>query len=183
MLKQPYHRLFGVPLLAASMGVLATPAVTQSYPSDMIRIVTSGPAGTPPDIITRIVANELGQSEGGGLHRHDVAEGKLESLAFVACEGFPRLDRFSLVLELQPEARRPTSRLSDARQVCDRIWTHTQMLDTLTLGVLLEPRDAGAHEHNRMTVLLKMAGDDHGPVVRAALMRRTNQHATRSRHG
>jgi tripartite-type tricarboxylate transporter receptor subunit TctC len=64
MLKQPYHRLFGVPLLAASMGVLATPAVTQSYPSDMIRIVTSGPAGTPPDIITRIVANELGQSEG-----------------------------------------------------------------------------------------------------------------------
>ena len=30
----------------------------------MIRIVLGGPAGTPPDIITRIVANELGQSEG-----------------------------------------------------------------------------------------------------------------------
>ena len=30
----------------------------------MIRIVLGGAAGTPPDIITRIVANELGQSEG-----------------------------------------------------------------------------------------------------------------------
>ena len=30
----------------------------------MIRIVLGGGAGTPPDIITRIVANELGQSEG-----------------------------------------------------------------------------------------------------------------------
>jgi tripartite-type tricarboxylate transporter receptor subunit TctC len=30
----------------------------------MIRIVVGGPAGTPPDIVTRIVANELGQSEG-----------------------------------------------------------------------------------------------------------------------
>jgi tripartite-type tricarboxylate transporter receptor subunit TctC len=30
----------------------------------MIRIVVGGPAGTPPDIVTRIVANEIGQSEG-----------------------------------------------------------------------------------------------------------------------
>ena len=51
-------------LLAMSLGAIAQPAVAQSYPSGMIRIVLGAGAGTPPDIITRIVANELGQSEG-----------------------------------------------------------------------------------------------------------------------
>jgi tripartite-type tricarboxylate transporter receptor subunit TctC len=54
----------GLPLLALGLGAAPEPVLAQSYPSDMIRIVLSGPAGTPPDIITRIVANELGQSEG-----------------------------------------------------------------------------------------------------------------------
>ena len=54
----------GLPLLALGLAAIAQPAVAQSYPSSMIRIVLSGPAGTPSDIITRIVANELGQSEG-----------------------------------------------------------------------------------------------------------------------
>jgi tripartite-type tricarboxylate transporter receptor subunit TctC len=53
-----------LPLLAVVVGPAAEPAVAQTYPSNTIRIVLSGPAGTPPDIITRIVANELGQSEG-----------------------------------------------------------------------------------------------------------------------
>jgi tripartite-type tricarboxylate transporter receptor subunit TctC len=39
-------------------------AVAQSYPSGMIRFVTGAGVGSPPDIIARIVANELGQSEG-----------------------------------------------------------------------------------------------------------------------
>jgi tripartite-type tricarboxylate transporter receptor subunit TctC len=51
-------------LLALSLGAVAEPAAAQSYPSGMIRIVVSGGAGAPPDIITRIVANELAQSEG-----------------------------------------------------------------------------------------------------------------------
>ena len=54
----------GLPLLALGLGAIAQPAVAESYPTDTIRIVLLGPAGTPPDIITRIVANELGQSEG-----------------------------------------------------------------------------------------------------------------------
>src|SRR5262245_3641678 len=56
-----------IPLALVSLGlplVQYGPAVAQSYPSGMIRIVTSGPVGSPPDIIIRIVANELGQSEG-----------------------------------------------------------------------------------------------------------------------
>jgi tripartite-type tricarboxylate transporter receptor subunit TctC len=50
--------------LAAMVLAPCRPAIAQSYPSSMIRIVVGGPAGTPPDIVTRIVANELGHSEG-----------------------------------------------------------------------------------------------------------------------
>ena len=50
-------------LLAVSLGAMAQPALAQSYPSGMIRIFVGGGAGTPPDVITRIIANELGQSE------------------------------------------------------------------------------------------------------------------------
>ncbi len=50
--------------LAAMVLAPSEPAIAQSYPSSMIRIVVGGPAGTPPDIVTRIVANELGRSEG-----------------------------------------------------------------------------------------------------------------------
>lgn len=49
-------------LLAA--GSLATPATAEVYPSNVIRLVTGAPAGTAPDIIARIVANELSESEG-----------------------------------------------------------------------------------------------------------------------
>jgi len=51
-------------IMAMSLGATAQPAVAQSYPSSMIRFVVGGGAGGPPHIITRIVANELGQSEG-----------------------------------------------------------------------------------------------------------------------
>jgi tripartite-type tricarboxylate transporter receptor subunit TctC len=54
---------FGVSaLLFAALGV--TPVAAQSYPSNMIRIVVGSNAGTPGDIISRIVANELGENLG-----------------------------------------------------------------------------------------------------------------------
>jgi tripartite-type tricarboxylate transporter receptor subunit TctC len=56
--------LCAAPLLALGLGAASAPAIAQSYPSQLIRIVVHASAGTPPDIITRIVANELGQSEG-----------------------------------------------------------------------------------------------------------------------
>src|SRR5262245_24226911 len=66
MRNQPTHclRHFQLPLLALGLSILASPAIAEAYPSSMIRIVVGGGAGSPPDIITRIVANELGQSEG-----------------------------------------------------------------------------------------------------------------------
>jgi tripartite-type tricarboxylate transporter receptor subunit TctC len=43
--------------------VAASQAGAQTYPSGMIRMVVPGAAGTPPDIMARIVANELGENE------------------------------------------------------------------------------------------------------------------------
>ena len=66
MLKQLCRRLSlcALALLAVNLERNGTPAAAQSYPTTTIRIVIGGSAGTPTDIIGRIVANELGQSEG-----------------------------------------------------------------------------------------------------------------------
>ena len=58
----PHRRQFCLLVL----GAIATtsPLAAQSYPSNMIRIVVPGAAGTPPDIMARIVANEMSTREG-----------------------------------------------------------------------------------------------------------------------
>lgn len=61
-LKQARH-LFGT-ALSILMVLTSSFAGAQPYPSGIIRIVVPGAAGTPPDIISRIVANELVESEG-----------------------------------------------------------------------------------------------------------------------
>ena len=54
----------GLPLLMLTVLAGASPIGAQTYPSNMIRIVVPSAAGTPPDILGRIVASELGESEG-----------------------------------------------------------------------------------------------------------------------
>jgi tripartite-type tricarboxylate transporter receptor subunit TctC len=54
-----------VGLAALALGTF--PAAAQPYPANQIRIVVAAAAGTPPDIISRLVATELGQSEGWRL--------------------------------------------------------------------------------------------------------------------
>jgi tripartite-type tricarboxylate transporter receptor subunit TctC len=68
-----------IPLAVVSLGA-SIPAVAQSYPSGTIRFVTSGFVGSPPDIIIRIIANELGQSEGWQI----VVENKPGALGTIA---------------------------------------------------------------------------------------------------
>lgn len=51
-------------MLVAALAVLASPAAAQTYPSGMIRMVVPSPAGTPPDIMGRIIASEVSESEG-----------------------------------------------------------------------------------------------------------------------
>src|SRR5919109_450959 len=51
-------------LIALSLPTADSQPNAQPYPSGMIRIVVPSPAGTPPDIMCRIVANEISESEG-----------------------------------------------------------------------------------------------------------------------
>jgi tripartite-type tricarboxylate transporter receptor subunit TctC len=43
--------------------VFASPAATQTYPSSMIHMIVPSVAGTPPDIMGRIIANEVSETE------------------------------------------------------------------------------------------------------------------------
>jgi tripartite-type tricarboxylate transporter receptor subunit TctC len=66
MLKRRFRHFsrFGLPFLTLAFAAIASPGGAQTYPSNMIRIVVPSAAGTPPDIMGRIVAAELGESEG-----------------------------------------------------------------------------------------------------------------------
>jgi tripartite-type tricarboxylate transporter receptor subunit TctC len=66
--------------LLLALGVAASAAVAQTYPSNLIRIVLASGPGTPPDIISRIVANEVQQSEGWRL----VVENKIGAMQTLA---------------------------------------------------------------------------------------------------
>jgi tripartite-type tricarboxylate transporter receptor subunit TctC len=53
-----------VALSAFAIAGAAQAAEVAPYPSQMIRLVLPAAAGTPPDIVSRLVANELARSEG-----------------------------------------------------------------------------------------------------------------------
>jgi tripartite-type tricarboxylate transporter receptor subunit TctC len=58
-------RSFSVALLLSTLlGVLPTPVFGQQFPDGVVRLVVPSPAGTPPDTITRIVTNEITQTNG-----------------------------------------------------------------------------------------------------------------------
>jgi tripartite-type tricarboxylate transporter receptor subunit TctC len=68
MVKQFARHLspFGLALLA--LGLVSVPPLgAQSYPSKTIRIVGATAPGNPPDIITRVIAAELAESEGWSI--------------------------------------------------------------------------------------------------------------------
>jgi tripartite-type tricarboxylate transporter receptor subunit TctC len=65
MLKSAARHLPSWRPLLSVLGALAmaSPLGAQPYPSGMIRIVNGNAAGTPPDIVSRVVANDLSESE------------------------------------------------------------------------------------------------------------------------
>ncbi len=50
-------------IAAAAVALQGPPALAQTFPSNPIRIVVPTSAGTPPDIISRIIATEVSESE------------------------------------------------------------------------------------------------------------------------
>jgi tripartite-type tricarboxylate transporter receptor subunit TctC len=64
MAAQLLCRLCPIGFVLLTLSTVATSSQAQPFPSSVIRIVVSAAAGTPPDIISRVVANELAQSEG-----------------------------------------------------------------------------------------------------------------------
>ena len=64
MIKRLFCHLSPLGMLALAIVAVPSPSSAQQYPSNMIRMVVPSPAGTPPDIMGRIFANELSASEG-----------------------------------------------------------------------------------------------------------------------
>ena len=65
MIKRPFRLSpFGLWLLALSIIAIPSMSWAQQYPSNLIRMMVPSPAGTPPDIMGRIFANELSAGEG-----------------------------------------------------------------------------------------------------------------------
>ena len=59
-----YLSSLGLSVLALALAAIVSPASAQTYPSGTIRIVVGNAAGAPPDIMGRLVASELSESEG-----------------------------------------------------------------------------------------------------------------------
>jgi tripartite-type tricarboxylate transporter receptor subunit TctC len=98
-------------LLAALLGVLASLtagsiAAAQSYPSRNIRIVVPGGPGTPPDIVTRVVANAITEAEGWQF----VIENKPGAIQTLAGSDVFRspADGYSIFAQAMPIASAPT---------------------------------------------------------------------------
>jgi tripartite-type tricarboxylate transporter receptor subunit TctC len=65
MVQHAFRLQFQLMCLVALNALAATqPAYAQEFPSGTIRFVVPSAAGTPPDILSRIVANEIGRTEG-----------------------------------------------------------------------------------------------------------------------
>ena len=64
MMKRLFCHLSPLGMLALAIVAAPSSTLAQQYPSNMIRIVVPDPAGTPPDIMGRIVANALVEAEG-----------------------------------------------------------------------------------------------------------------------
>jgi len=74
------RRLCPIGFALLALGSAATSSLAQPFPSAVIRIVVSAAAGTPPDIVSRVVANELAQSEGWRV----VVENKVGAMQTIA---------------------------------------------------------------------------------------------------
>ena len=94
-------------VLTALFGIgLAGSAAAQSFPSNVIRIVVPPGPGTPPDIISRIVADELAQTEGWSVIVEN-RPGALQTIAMMDVAKRPA-DGYALLAMSVPMMATPT---------------------------------------------------------------------------
>src|SRR3954467_701525 len=94
-------------LLGSLSGLLLPGKVAaQPYPCNLIRIVVPTGAGTPPDIISRMVADELGANEGWRLVVED-RPGALQTIAMNDVSGRPA-DGYTLLTMSLPMTVTPS---------------------------------------------------------------------------
>ena len=67
MLRTTRRSLLRIGMLAVSTIGITLPVLADNYPTRTIRILVPSAAGTPPDILSRIVANEISKAEGWRL--------------------------------------------------------------------------------------------------------------------
>lgn len=101
---RPPRRTFLLGALAASLSPRLVAA--QPYPSNLIRIVVPTSAGTPPDIISRMVADGLAANEGWRLVVED-RPGALQTIAMNDVSGHPA-DGYTLLTMSLPMMVTPT---------------------------------------------------------------------------
>jgi tripartite-type tricarboxylate transporter receptor subunit TctC len=93
-------------LLGLAGLLLPGSARAQPYPSNVIRVVVPAGAGTPPDIISRIIANELAVTEGWRLVVED-RPGALQTIAMNDVGNHPA-DGYTLLTMSLPITVTPT---------------------------------------------------------------------------
>jgi tripartite-type tricarboxylate transporter receptor subunit TctC len=84
-------------LVALGLIATTTPLYAQPYPSKTIRIVSATAPGNPPDVVIRLIATELAESEGWRI----VVENKAGALQTIGAaevlkqpaDGYTVLDR------------------------------------------------------------------------------------------
>ncbi|MGC1779835.1 MAG: tripartite tricarboxylate transporter substrate binding protein [Xanthobacteraceae bacterium] len=70
-------RIFVKGVTAAGFVFAARSALAQTYPAKVIRVISPAPAGSPPDIMARIVGNGVGQAEGWTIVTEDKPGGAM----------------------------------------------------------------------------------------------------------
>jgi tripartite-type tricarboxylate transporter receptor subunit TctC len=103
---QTRSTLLALALGGLALGTFTSAAAGQSYPSQNIRILVPGGAGTPPDIVTRVVANAVTEADGWQF----VVENKPGAIQTLAGSEVLRnpADGYTIFAQAMPIASAPT---------------------------------------------------------------------------
>ena len=145
-------RLF-LPALAAL--AIASPLAAQQYPSGMIRIVHGNAAGTPPDIISRVIASDVTESEGW----HVVVENRVGAIGTIgAAEVLKQPADGQTVLSISLPATAARALMPNAKLQLDSDFAPVVKLASAYHVLVVHP-SVPAHSLPELVALLKSNPD------------------------